>query len=133
MAYMKTGAVREVRTRTKVTVAVVLAVLLLVLACVIFAVKNPRAATRLVMSDQDYSSYVLLKNVQKKGEVYRPYLTRLTENHAYDSVGAGSVELSKDMEDLVNSEEVLETAQRYVEQLSFTGNTQTRGLQFSND
>lgn len=133
MAYMKTGAVREVRTRTKVTVAVVLAVLLLVLACVIFAVKNPRAATRLVMSDQDYSSYVLLKNVQKKGEVYRPYLTRLTENHAYDSVGAGSVELSKDMEDLVNSEEVLETAQRYVEQLSFTGNTQTRGLQFSNE
>ena len=49
MAYMKTGAVREVRTRTKVTVAVVL-------ACVLFAVKNPRAATRLVMSDQDYSS-----------------------------------------------------------------------------
>ena len=46
MAYMKTGAVREVRTRTKVTVAVVLAVLLLVLACVIFAVKNPRAAFR---------------------------------------------------------------------------------------
>lgn len=133
MAYMKTGAVREVRTRTKVTVAVVLAVLLLVLACVIFAVKNPRAATRLVMSDQDYSSYVLLKNVRGKGEVYRPYLTRLTENHAYDSEGAVSVELSKDMKDLINSEEVLETAQRYVEQLSFTGNTQTRGLQFSNE
>ena len=69
MAYMKTGAVREVRTRTKVTVAVVLAVLLLVLACVIFAVKNPRAATRLVMSDQDYSSYVLLKNSEKRGGV----------------------------------------------------------------
>ncbi|MBQ6785654.1 MAG: hypothetical protein IJO82_07595, partial [Clostridia bacterium] len=72
-------------------------------------------------------------NVRGKGEVYRPYLARLTENHAYDSEGAVSVELSKDMKDLINSEEVLETAQRYVEQLSFTGNTQTRGLQFSNE
>lgn len=133
MAYMKTGAVREAQTRTKVIIAVVLAVLLLALACVIFAVKNPRAATQLVMSDQDYTSYVLLKNVRGKGEVYRPYLTRLTENHAYDSEGAVSVELSKDMKDLVNSEEVLETAQAYVEKLSFTGNTQTRGLQFSNE
>ena len=114
-------------------IAVVLAVLLFVLACVLFAVKNPRAATQLVLSDQDYSSYVLLKNVRGKGEVYRPYLARLTENHAYDSEGAVSVELSKDMKDLINSEEVLETAQRYVEQLSFTGNTQTRGLQFSNE
>lgn len=133
MAYMKTGAVHEAQTRTKVIIAVVLAVLLFVLACVLFAVKNPRAATQLVLSDQDYSSYVLLKNVRGKGEVYRPYLTRLTENHAYDSEGAVSVELSKDMKDLINSEEVLETAQRYVEQLSFTGNTQTRGLQFSNE
>ena len=133
MAYMKTGAVHEAQTRTKVIIAVVLAVLLLVLACVLFAVKNPRATTQLVLSDQDYSSYVLLKNVRGKGEVYRPYLTRLTENHAYDSEGAVSVELSKDMKDLINSEEVLETAQRYVEQLSFTGNTQTRGLQFSNE
>ena len=133
MAYMKTGAVHEAQTRTKVIIAVVLAVLLLVLACVLFAVKNPRAATQLVLSDQDYSSYVLLKNVRGKGEVYRPYLARLTENRAYDSEGAVSVELSKDMKDLVNSEEVLETAQRYVEQLSFTGNTQTRGLQFSNE
>ncbi len=133
MAYMKTGAVHEAQTRTKVIIAVVLAVLLLVLACVLFVVKNPRAATQLVLSDQDYSSYVLLKNVRGKGEVYRPYLTRLTENHAYDSEGAVSVELSKDMKDLINSEEVLETAQRYVEQLSFTGNTQTRGLQFSNE
>ncbi len=133
MAYMKTGAVREAKTGTKVAVAVVLAVLLLALACVLFAVKNPRAATQLVMSDQDYTSYVLLKNVRGKGEVYRPYLARLTENHAYDSEGAVAVDLSKDMEDLVNSEEVLETAQAYVEKLSFTGNTQTRGLQFSNE
>ena len=72
MAYMKTGAVHEAQTRTKVIIAVVLAVLLLVLACVLFAVKNPRAATQLVLSDQDYSSYVLLKNVRGKGEVYRP-------------------------------------------------------------
>lgn len=133
MAYMKTGAVREAKTSTKVTIAVVLAVVLLALACVLFAVKNPRAATQLVLSDQDYTSYVLLKNVRGKGEVYRPYLNRLTENHAYDSEGAVAVELSKDMEDLVNSEEVLETAQAYVEQLSFAGNTQTRGLQFSNE
>ena len=49
MAYMKTGAVHEAQTRTKVIIAVVLAVLLLVLACVLFVVKNPRAATQLVV------------------------------------------------------------------------------------
>lgn len=133
MAYMKTGRVREVRRRTKVTIAVVLAVLLLALACALFAVKNPRAATRLVLSDQDYASYVLLKNVREKSAAAQPYLTRLTENTAYDSIGHVSVELSKDMEALVGSEEVLETAHKYMTQMDFTMNTQVRGLQFSNE
>ena len=133
MAYMKTGRVREVRTRTKVAVAVILAVVLLALACVLFAVKNPRDAMQLVLSDQDYASYVLLKNAKDRGETARPYLDRLTENTAYDGEGKVSVELSKDMQTLVGSSEVLETAQKYVEKLSFTSNTQMRGLQFSNE
>lgn len=133
MAYMKTGRVRDVRRGTKVAVAVVLAVLLLLLACALFAVKNPRSALQLVLSDQDYASYVCLRNGKAMGEKYRPILDRLTENTAYDSVGGIDVELSADMEALVGSSEVLETAQRYFETLSFTGNTQVRGLNFSNE
>lgn len=133
MAYMKTGRVREVQKRTKVAIAVVLAVLLLVLALVLFAVKNPRSALQMVLSDQDYASTVMLRNAKAKGTQYRPFLDRLTENTAYDSVGGVEVELSADMEALVGSSEALETAQRYFETLSFTGNTQVRGLNFSNE
>ena len=133
MAYMKTGRVHEVRTKTKVILAVVLALLVLIAGGVLFAVKNPRAAARLVLSDADYASYVLLHNVQEKGETYRPYLTRLTGNHAYDSEGAVALELSKDMQDLVGSEDVLAAAGRYMAKLSFAGNTQMQGLHFSNE
>ena len=133
MAYVKTGRVREVRTRTKVVLAVILAVVLLALAAALFAAKDPRAAAKLVMSDRDYASYVILKNVRDKTEAYRPFIDRLTENTAYESTGQGMVELSKDMQDLIGSEEVLETAQKYTGNLVFTGTTQKRGLQFSNE
>ncbi|MBQ8469316.1 MAG: hypothetical protein IJ547_01845, partial [Clostridia bacterium] len=133
MAYMKTGRVREVRRGTRVAIAAAVVALLLVLACVLFAVKNPRGALQLALSDQDYASYVVLQNAKAKGAEYRPFLDRLTENTAYDSKGGIEVELSADMEALVGSSEVLETAQRYVETLSFTGNTQVRGFNFSNE
>lgn len=133
MAYMKSGRTRDVRTGTKAAVAVVLVVVLLALACVLFAVKNPRGALKLVLSDPDYASTVLLKNVKERGSDARPYLDRLTENRAYDSEGQVTVELSKDMQTLVGSSEALETAQNYVEKLSFAGNTQMQGLQFSNE
>ncbi len=133
MAYMKTGVVHETKRSTKVTIAVVLVVVLVILACVLFAVKNPRATRQLVMSDQDYASYVLMKNIEEDTETYRPYLNRLKGNTAYNVEGAGAVELSKDMKEAVGSEEVLETAQKYIQTLSFTGNVQARGLNFSSE
>ena len=133
MAYMKTGRVREVRRGTRVAIAAAVVALLLVLACVLFTVKNHRSALQLALSDQDYASYVVLQNAKAKGAEYRPFLDRLTENTAYDSKGGIEVELSADMEALVGSSEVLETAQRYFETLSFTGNTQVRGFNFSNE
>lgn len=133
MAYVKTGRVRETSTRTRVVLAVIAAVLLLALAAALFVSKNPRAAAKLVLSDQDYASYVVLKNVRDKTEAYRPFLDRLTENTAYESTGQGTVELSKDMQDLIGSDEVLETAQKYTGNLVFNSSLQKRGLHFSNE
>ena len=133
MAYMKTGRVRETRTRTKVLLGALLAVLLLALAAVLFVTRNPRAAAQMVLSDADYASYVLLHNVQEKGEAYRPYLARLTENHAYSAEGAVAIDLSKDMQDLVGSEDMLATAGRYMDKCYFTDDLQMRGLHFSNE
>ena len=133
MAYMKTGRVRETRTRTKVLLGALLAVLLLVLAAVLFVTRNPRAAAQLVLSDADYASYVVLHNVQEKGKAYRPYLARLTENRAYSAEGAVSIELSKDMQDLVGSDDVLAAAERYTNKCYFTDDLQMQGLHFSNE
>lgn len=133
MAYIKTGAVSNAKTSTKVTIGVITAVLVVVLVCVLLAVKNPREASQLIMSDQDYTSRVVLKNLKEKGAMYRPYLNRVTGNNAYKSKGKLSIKLSKDMENLVNSDEALESANKYVERLHFSMDTQARGPYFSNE
>ena len=133
MAYRKTGRARETKTRTKVLIAVVLAVALLAAGIAVFAAKDPRAAMKLVLSDQDYAGYVLQKNVKDAEAMYRPFLERWSENTAFETAGQGTVELSKDMQEALGSDEVLTTAQRYLEQLTFTANTQVRGLHFSNE
>ena len=133
MAYMKTGRVREVRKGTKAAIASVLVAALLVLAGVVFWAKNPRAVLQLVLSDQDYASYVLMQNVRCGAEQYDEYLDRLTGESAYQTTGKAALELSADTEELIGSEELQETAQRYLNKLSFTSDTQVRAFRFSNE
>lgn len=133
MAYVKTGRVREVRRGTKAAVAIALVAVLLILAGVVFWVANPRAARQLVLSDQDYASYVLLKNGKTASDTYAPYLERLRGESAYDTTAKMVFEPSADTEDLVGSEEAMDAAQRYLDNVTFTSNTQVHALHFSNE
>ncbi len=133
MAYMKTGRVREARTRTKVLAAVLALVLVLALAVALFVTRNPRAAAQMALSDADYASYVLLHNAQEKGEANRLFLDRLTGTHGYTAEGGAALELSKDMQEAIGSEDVRKAAGRYLDKLSFTDDLQTQGIHLSNE
>ena len=133
MPYMKTGSVREVKNRTWVLAAVAVALILTVAILAGVFSRNPRKFYQAVLSDQDYASYVLMKNVKEGAADYSPFLDRLSENTAYSSTGKVSVELSKDMEALIGSEDIENTALRYLDKLTFESDTQVRALHFSNE